>query len=95
MSNWAEYTAGTDPADPASYLKVEGLNRDRPVVISFGALSNRTYAVEFTDALGQPWNRLAPILARTSNRVERVTDPGYTTNRFYRVVTPVLLQPQP
>jgi hypothetical protein len=34
------------------------------------------------------WPRLADIAARATNRTETVVDPAYTTNRFYRLVTP-------
>ena len=84
----AEYQAGTDPNNPASYLKIEPLTESQPVRITFGAVSNKTYAVEFTEQLGLAWNKLASIPARTNNRVERITDPGFSTNRFYRVATP-------
>ena len=88
MSNAAEYTAGTNPTDPSSYLKIEALTGSLPAAITFGAVSNKTYAVEFVDQLGLAWNRLAAISARTNNHVEHITDPGFTTNRFYRVATP-------
>jgi hypothetical protein len=32
------------------------------------------------------------VLARPTNRVETIADPGYRSNRFYRVVTPRLPQ---
>jgi hypothetical protein len=52
-------------------------------------VSNRTYTVQFTDQLNSgAWSRLADIVARANNRVESFTDPAWTTNRFYRVVTP-------
>src|SRR5207249_983001 len=50
MSNAAEYIAGTDYLDPTSYLKVQtiapGIGR-----LQFGAVSNRTYTVQYTDSL--------------------------------------------
>jgi hypothetical protein len=88
VSNADEYLAGTNPNDASSYLKIEPLTEARPAVITFGAVSNKTYAVEFAEQLGLAWSRLASIPARTNNRVERTTDPGYSTNRFYRVATP-------
>ena len=43
----------------------------------------------YTDALGAvPWLRLMNIVARPTNRDETVFDAGFTTNRYYRVVTP-------
>jgi hypothetical protein len=48
--------------------------------------------VQFSDRLAAGvWSRLADIPARASNRSAQVIDPNYTTNRFYRLATP--LQP--
>ena len=89
MSNWAEYIAGTNPTNAASYLKVEQVTFNSPAQISFQALSNRTYTIQYKNHLNDPaWLKLADVLARTSNRVEVVTDPTPVTNRFYRVATP-------
>ena len=89
MGNRAEYIAGTNPRDPASYLKVEQVSANSPAQISFQALSNRTYSVQFTDDLNAPaWTRLADILARTNNRIETVIDSTPVTNRMYRIATP-------
>jgi hypothetical protein len=88
MTNAEEYFAGTDPFNAASYLKVE-LALLGPAAISFNAISNRAYSVEYIDNL-QPvsWQKLGDVLARTNNRVEVLTDPTATTNRFYRLVIP-------
>jgi hypothetical protein len=57
--------------------------------VQFGAVSNRTYSVQFRDVLdGGSWLRLADIVSRTTARTETVVDPAWKTNRFYRVVTP-------
>jgi hypothetical protein len=57
--------------------------------VSFGAASNHTYTVEFTDDLAAgPWTRLTDIVARATNHVEIIPDPAWTTNRFYRATTP-------
>jgi len=89
MSNWGEYIAGTDPTDPLSYLAVNLAAEPASAVVSFGAISNRTYTVQYTDNLGSgTWSRLADVLALPNNRVESFPDPTYTTNRFYRAVTP-------
>jgi hypothetical protein len=87
MRNWEEYVAGTDATNALSYLKVD-LGGSGGASVLFHAVSNRTYSVLFTDNAGGPWSRLADIPARSSNRVETVADPGYSTNRFYRLATP-------
>jgi hypothetical protein len=89
MTNWQEYIAGTDPRDPLSYLRVDQVSATGSVQVEFLAISNRTYTIQFTDGLmSSPWTRLADVAARTSNRVEVVTDPNPNPNRFYRLATP-------
>ena len=87
--NWKEYVAGTDPTNALSCLKVDSLVTSPGAIVSFQAVSNRTYTVQFNDALGvNPWSKLAQVIALATNRVEFIPDPAYTTNRFYRLVTP-------
>jgi len=89
MSNKAEFLAGTDPADALSYLKVEPSLVSGLASVSFIAVSNRTYSVQYSDALpANEWSRLANVLARATNRTETIADPNWTTNRFYRLVLP-------
>jgi hypothetical protein len=89
MSNQDEYIAGTDPTNPQSYFKIETLTVGGGAMVTFGAISNRTYTIEFTSALGSgQWTKLADVPARPVNRVEVVHDPTATINRFYHVVTP-------
>ena len=89
MSNVAEYEAGTDPANAASTLRVEQSIRPGAATLWFAAVSNRTYTIQFSDSLGgSSWSKLADFVALRTNRVEVVIDPGWTTHRFYRVVTP-------
>ena len=86
-SNWSEFIAGTNPGDSNSFLRVS-LQMAATPSVEFTAISNRTYTVQYADALGWPWQRLANVLARANNRVEVIPDPAWTTNRFYRLVTP-------
>jgi hypothetical protein len=89
LGNHAEYFAGTDPTNALSYLKIDSIAVNGSAVISFGTISNRTYTVQFTDALTTGgWSRLLDVAAHATNRVEQVIDPNYTTNRFYRLATP-------
>ena len=89
MSNGAEYIAGTDPTNALSFLKVELAAASNAATVKFGAISNKTYTVLFSDALpGGAWTKLADVLARATNRLESVPDPGWTSNRFYRIATP-------
>lgn len=89
MSNRAEYIAGTDPKDNHSYLRIMGNIAAGAAGVQFAAVSNRTYSVQFSDNLNvNPWQKLADIPAQTTNAVYSLSDPAWTTNRFYRVVTP-------
>jgi hypothetical protein len=90
MTNGQEYFAGTDPINPLSYLKVDALTAgSEGATIRFGAISNHTYTVQFTDALDAgSWSRLADVVAQSTNRLETISDLGYTSTRFYRLVTP-------
>lgn len=90
MSNRAEYIAGTDPTNRLSYLKLEALVAPGQAGVRFGAVSNRTYTIQFSDALDSgAWSRLTDVLAQPTNSVWTINDPAWNTNRFYRVVTPV------
>jgi hypothetical protein len=89
LSNLAEYRAGTDPTNELSYLKVALTAQPGLATVLFGAVSNKTYTVLFTDALGSgSWLKLADVLARPDNRVEMIPDAAWTSNRVYRVATP-------
>jgi hypothetical protein len=90
MSNRAEYIAGTDPADPQSCLKVEPLTgAPSATVISFLAVSNRTYTLERSeDVGGTSWTRFADVPAHTTNRVATLTDTNAAAGTFYRLATP-------
>jgi hypothetical protein len=92
MSNQAEYVAGTDPTNAASYLKITSITAGAGATLTFGAVSNKTYTIQYTERLGGGgvWTRLKDVFARTTNRTETVFDPNFTTNRYYRVATPYL-----
>lgn len=87
--NWQEYQAGTDPNDASSFLKIDSISIRPGVRLEFGAVSNRTYRVQYNDlADSGVWQRLTDVLARTTNHTEIIVDPSAGTNRFYRVLTP-------
>jgi CotH protein/lamin tail-like protein/Ig-like domain-containing protein/F5/8 type C domain-containing protein/chitobiase/beta-hexosaminidase-like protein/thrombospondin type 3 repeat protein len=88
-SNWAEYIAGTDPTNALSYLKLELAIGSNLATVRFGALSNKTYTVQYTDNLNiNPWLKLVDVPARGSNHVESVADPDWRPSRYYRLATP-------
>ncbi len=89
MSNRAEFIAGTDPLNAESYLKVHSIAANSGATLTFGAISNRTYSVQYSDAPGGGvWSRLIDVPARPADRVETIADAGYATNRLYRLATP-------
>jgi hypothetical protein len=89
MSNRDEYIAGTNPLDPASCLKAAQISVSSPALISFEAISNKTYTVQYTDDLEVAfWLNLTNLVARTNSRPETVVDPTPAPQRFYRIATP-------
>ena len=93
LTNLQEFTAGTNPQDATSALRVaEITSASGSRTVTFNAVSNRTYSVLFKDdANAATWSKLADAVARTTNRVERVIDTQPVgSQRFYRLVTPAL-----
>ena len=89
LSNGAEYMAGTNPTNAASYLKVEEVTTGGGANVTFQAVSNRTYTVLYKDGLSEAlWTPLVDVVARSTNWTATVNDPTPGTNRFYRIATP-------
>jgi len=89
MKNRDEFLAGTDPANPQSYLRVDLTALSNQALVHIAAVSNRTYTVQYADGLGAvSWSKLADLPARSTNRVELIPDPNWTSNRFYRLALP-------
>jgi hypothetical protein len=90
VSNRDEYLADTDPKAGASQLALGIVIESGFPVLEFNARSNRTYTLQVSDALvGPAWQRLADVVALSSNRVARVPDPSPAMGpRYYRLVTP-------
>jgi hypothetical protein len=90
MSNADEYRAGTDPTDDESYLAVDTFSVGSPATLSFYAISNRSYVVEFNDELDPgTWARLTVVPAPPTSGVHTVTDPAASPSRYYRLGTPM------
>lgn len=93
LTNLDEYLAGTDPLDPLSYLKVRLVSVSPQLsqaILHFSAVSNRTYSIEYRSTLNAgPWQTLADIVAASSNRVVKITDPKVAaSSRYYRLAIP-------
>jgi hypothetical protein len=88
QSNGRFYRLAVDQ-QPAVPLKLRILDAPLARTISFTALSNLTYTVEYTDAFGSgQWTPLKDIPKCPQNRVEMAVDPANVQHRYYRVVTP-------
>jgi hypothetical protein len=84
-----EVIAGTNPNDPGSYLKIDSLTATNAITLSFQAVSNRTYAVQYRDQLGTgPWTRLLNVPARLTNHTAVIIDADALPTRTYRLATP-------
>jgi hypothetical protein len=91
LDNRSEYIAGTNPTNSASYLKVGEIESTGGATISFPAMANKTYTVEYKDGLDTViWNRLVDIVARRTDWTATVVDPLPSPNRYYRIVTPTV-----
>lgn len=90
LLNWQEYAADTDPTNALSTLKINSMSWSNGVLnLDFQARSNKTYAIQYNSSLGDTnWQNLSRTAGRRTNYVGVVTDPGASTNRFYRLVTP-------
>jgi hypothetical protein len=93
QSNAQERTAGTDPLDPESFLRLDASAAPGgPATLHFAALANKSYTVQFraTPDAG-PWQNLTHLAPRPTNGPVRILDPyPATPQRHYRLVTPVL-----
>jgi len=88
VSNLAEHNSGTNPTNAISVLRIDSFATGGGAALSFFAVSNKTYAVHFTEDPAEPWRILEPVAAHRTNRIAVVIDPALTTNRFYRIATP-------
>jgi hypothetical protein len=91
LTNTQEFTAGTDPINAASVLKVTNfVISDGDFRVSFPTVSGKTYRLERSDTLqAGSWTTLLDNIAGTGGAVQ-VTDVGAAaqSKRFYRIVIP-------
>jgi hypothetical protein len=93
LTNLQEYYAGTDPTNAASVLKVLSVlppaTGATNVPVTFLAVSNHTYTVEFKTALdAAPWSPLQTIPAAATNRLLQLQMPATGNSGFLRLRTP-------
>jgi sialidase-1 len=90
MSNYAEFTAGTDPLDAASVFKLalspSGTNG---LTLAFPAVSNKSYTMQSTSSLSTgTWQRLLDVPALPTNAAVQLPVSPTNPTRFFRVTTP-------
>jgi hypothetical protein len=89
--NLSEFTAGTNPRDPASRFAatVDLLTGGFPV-IEFSALSGRTYRIDAADSpAATTWTEIARFAPDSDGSITHAdTTSPQPNRRFYRVVTP-------
>ena len=94
LTNLQEYIAGTDPQDPQSKLKISAILLSGPtaVQLSFDAVSNRTYTVQYRSSVASGlWQRFTNVSATPTNRTVLIPDTtASASNRVYRLATPQL-----
>ena len=89
-TNFEEYLAGTNPTQASSVLRISTIEHlgGNNVRLTFLAVSNRTYTLEYKDGLSAPaWSNLTNLSAASTNRI-LIIDTTVTTNRFFRLRTP-------
>ena len=89
FNNYSEFVAGTRPLDPASYLRLElsaiGING----LLSFDAISNRSYTLQYYEMVGaEPWQRFADIPTRVTSSWVQVPVELTNSAGFFRITTP-------
>jgi len=96
LTNLQEYLAGTDPTssdanNPFSTLRVRNVEPlpGNTARLTFVAISNHTYTIEFKNALGDPsWSKLTDLSAATTNRTMLINTIVPSSTRFFRLRTP-------
>jgi hypothetical protein len=93
QSSLDEFTAGTDPHDPDSLLRITRIRLAEDAaaaLIEFQAAANKTYTLQSRNHPDSgPWNRLADFIAFPSPRTVSLTQAlDGTAERYYRLATP-------
>ena len=88
MTNAEEFFAGTDYLNGSSYLR-SSISTSGSTQLSFQAVSNRAYMVQYNDGLNPlGWSNLVIEPGDDTDRVVTVNDSSPRPNRYYRLVTP-------
>ena len=87
QSNRQEYTAGTDPADPASLFRVAVRRSGADVVVEFPSVAGRRYRVEYRSSLSPDasWTPLGEEM-QGNGLVLEIRDTIGPSQRYYRAL---------
>ncbi|MDP6753850.1 MAG: lamin tail domain-containing protein, partial [Verrucomicrobiota bacterium] len=87
VTNLGEFLSGTDPKDATSRFLVESIEvAQGRVTIAVHVSPNRRYRVEFADALGGGWAKLAEFTTDAAQRLATVeSNASLGQARFYRI----------
>ncbi|MGE4488400.1 MAG: IPT/TIG domain-containing protein, partial [Kiritimatiellales bacterium] len=72
----------------------QNISGTQSFLIEFGATPGRTYYIQYTDALSNPWKTVQPPIVAPVNRIQWIDSgppgtesaPGAVSNRFYRIL---------
>ncbi len=89
MPNWAEYAAGTHPADPHSFLHLQSTQVDpasRSVVLSWLSAPGKRYRIESApNLLSQQWSVVAADLPGDGGLLRWTLTAPTGTSSFFRI----------
>jgi hypothetical protein len=91
LTNLQEYLAGTNPQDTASVLRITRIALEDGsdlAILSFLAISNRTYSILGSSNLAGSWIPLMEVTAPQDGIMTVTNAPSAAPARFFRVVTP-------
>jgi hypothetical protein len=86
--NWAVGVPTPGSAsEPNNELRIGSITVQGQITISFSAVANHSYVVEYTDTLNPPqWSELTEIEPRQTNFTATATDNVNSATRYYRAV---------
>ena len=87
VTNLGEYIAGTDPRDKQSYLRIESISVAASVRLTFFAMANRSYSVQYATTPDGPWTTLRDRDPASTDVLEVIEAPLAAGPRYYRLRT--------
>lgn len=91
FNNQAEFTAGTDPQNAASKLKLNLTPTPTNALLEFDGISNKSYTVQHRgNVSGGGWQKFTDYAALPSNALIHLPVPPTNGANFFRLTTPQL-----